>query len=132
MTLYTALRFLAGSVITASSLLGLMISPYWYFLTAFVALNLIQSAYTKWCPAIVIFRWFKLKEEPCAFSAGDVHRYTHLIAGVLLSALLIVLYMTEFNSLVSGVITIMGLSVLQSSFTGICPAIFIAKRVSHN
>jgi hypothetical protein len=29
--------------------LGYLHSPYWYFFTAFVGLNLLQSAFTRWC-----------------------------------------------------------------------------------
>ena len=37
-------------------------SPYWLWLTAFVGLNLLQSAFTNWCPAMSIFRAMGLKD----------------------------------------------------------------------
>jgi len=32
-----------------SLVLGSLFSPYWHLFTAFVGLNLLQSAFTKWC-----------------------------------------------------------------------------------
>jgi E3 ubiquitin-protein ligase DOA10 len=34
--------------------LGHWVHPYWYFFTAFVGLNLFQSAFTNWCPMMTI------------------------------------------------------------------------------
>jgi hypothetical protein len=44
------IRAIAGSFISISVLLAYLYSPYWLFFTAFVGLNLLQSAFTKWCP----------------------------------------------------------------------------------
>lgn len=56
----------AGTVVLVSLLLGQLVSPYWYFLTAFVGLNLLQAAFTGFCPLAIILR--KLGFEPgCAF-----------------------------------------------------------------
>jgi len=44
-------RLLAGSMVAISLLLGYVITPAWLLLAAFVALNLIQSAFTGFCPA---------------------------------------------------------------------------------
>ena len=46
----------AGLMILASLLLGLYVSPYWYWLTAFVGANLLQSAFTGFCPLALILR----------------------------------------------------------------------------
>jgi hypothetical protein len=62
MTVNEALRAMAGIVTLLSLALGYWVSPYWYLLTAFVGLNLLQSAFTKWCPAMAIFRKLGLKE----------------------------------------------------------------------
>lgn len=43
------IRAIAGSFILVSLLLGYIHSPYWHLFTAFVGLNLLQSAFTKWC-----------------------------------------------------------------------------------
>jgi hypothetical protein len=50
------IRILAGTLILASLILGLTVSQYWFILTGFVGLNLIQSAFTKYCPAEIILR----------------------------------------------------------------------------
>ena len=36
--------------------LGHWVNEYWYLFTAFVGLNLFQSAFTNWCPAISILK----------------------------------------------------------------------------
>jgi hypothetical protein len=36
--------------------LGYLVSPYWYLFTAFVGLNLFQSAFTNWCPMMLFLR----------------------------------------------------------------------------
>jgi hypothetical protein len=51
MTVERALRLTAGTFVGISLLLGLYHSQYWFLLTGFVALNLIQSAFTNACPA---------------------------------------------------------------------------------
>lgn len=43
------IRAIAGCFILISLVLGYLHSPYWYLFTAFVGLNLLQSAFTKWC-----------------------------------------------------------------------------------
>jgi hypothetical protein len=43
------IRAIAGSFILISLLLVYFYSPYWLFFTAFVGLNPLQSAFTKWC-----------------------------------------------------------------------------------
>jgi len=62
MTVNEALRAMAGFMILLSLALGTWVHPYWYFLTAFVGLNLLQSAFTRWCPAMAIFRKLGLRE----------------------------------------------------------------------
>jgi hypothetical protein len=70
MTVERALRLMAGVVVLLSLALGYWISPWWYWLTAFVGLNLLQSAFTNWCPAMAIFRWMGLSESGCPQKAG--------------------------------------------------------------
>jgi Inner membrane protein YgaP-like, transmembrane domain len=45
-----AIRAIAGSFVLLSLALGYLHSPYWHLFTAFVGLNLLQSAFTGWCP----------------------------------------------------------------------------------
>lgn len=61
MTVERAVRLLAGVMILLSLGLAHWVSPYWLLLTAFVGLNLLQSAFTNWCPAMTIFRALGLK-----------------------------------------------------------------------
>lgn len=63
MTVERALRLMAGTVTLASLALAHYVSLYWLWLTAFVGLNLLQSAFTNWCPAMSIFRAMGLKES---------------------------------------------------------------------
>jgi hypothetical protein len=50
------LRLMAGCVVLISLALGHWVSPYWHLLTAFAGLNLLQSAFTNWCPAMTFLR----------------------------------------------------------------------------
>jgi len=56
MTVERSLRLMAGLFVLASLALGYCVSSYWFLLTAFVGLNLLQSGFTNWCPAMAIFR----------------------------------------------------------------------------
>ncbi len=51
----------AGSLILLSVSLGYLISPYWLLLNAFVGLNLLQSAFTGFCPLAVILKKLGVK-----------------------------------------------------------------------
>jgi hypothetical protein len=55
MSLENSIRLLAGTLVLASVSLGYLLSPYWFILTAFVGINLIQSSFTKFCPAEMVF-----------------------------------------------------------------------------
>jgi len=57
------LRLLAGFFVLLSLLLSVVHSQYWLLFTAFVGLNLFQSAFTKWCPMMVILRKLGAKEK---------------------------------------------------------------------
>ena len=50
------LRLIAGLFVFVTVLLGYYYSPYWFLFTAFVGLNLFQSAFTNWCPMMTILR----------------------------------------------------------------------------
>jgi hypothetical protein len=56
MTIDRAVMMFAGFMVLASLLLGFYVSPWWYLLTAFVGLNLIQASMTGFCPAAMVFR----------------------------------------------------------------------------
>jgi hypothetical protein len=56
MTVDRWLRLIAGLFIMLSIALGMIVSPYFYWFTAFVGLNLFQSAFTNWCPMMTLLR----------------------------------------------------------------------------
>ena len=63
MTSNDALRLLAGFMILLSVGLAVYVDKSFLWLTAFVGANLLQSAFTGWCPAIWAFRKLGLKES---------------------------------------------------------------------
>mgnify|MGYP001558370498 CR=1 FL=1 len=50
------LRGFGGFFVLLSLLLANYVSPLWLWFTAFVGLNLLQSAFTNWCPMMWILR----------------------------------------------------------------------------
>jgi hypothetical protein len=56
MTVERWLRLIAGFFVMLSVALGYWVSPAWLLFTAFVGLNLFQSAFTNWCPMMTILR----------------------------------------------------------------------------
>lgn len=56
MKLENAIRILAGSLVLLSLALAQLVSPWWLLLAAFVGVNLIQSAFTGFCPAENLLR----------------------------------------------------------------------------
>jgi hypothetical protein len=51
MTVEDMVRIVAGVFSGTGLVLGYFVNPYWFLLTAFVSINLIQSAFTGLCPA---------------------------------------------------------------------------------
>lgn len=56
MTVDRYLRMIAGAFVVGSLALGYLVDPRWFLLTAFVGLNLFQSAFTSWCPMMTFLR----------------------------------------------------------------------------
>ncbi len=56
MTIERIVLAFAGGMILFSLLLGWQVSGYFYLLTAFVGVNLLQSAFTGFCPLALILR----------------------------------------------------------------------------
>jgi hypothetical protein len=50
------LRLIAGFFVALSVALGYRVHPAWFLFTAFVGVNLLQSAFTNWCPMMTILR----------------------------------------------------------------------------
>jgi hypothetical protein len=67
MTLDRVILAFAGVMILLSLVLTYFVSPYFVWLTAFVGANLIQSAFTGFCPAAIVFRKLGIRTG-CAFS----------------------------------------------------------------
>jgi hypothetical protein len=65
MTVERGLRLMAGVMVLLSIALTYYVSHYWMWLTVFIGLNLLQSAFTNWCPAMTILRGMGLKETNC-------------------------------------------------------------------
>jgi glucan phosphoethanolaminetransferase (alkaline phosphatase superfamily) len=66
MNIDRAVLAFAGLMILASAALSYFVSPYWLLLTAFVGLNLLQSSFTGFCPAAMVFGKLGFKSG-CAF-----------------------------------------------------------------
>ena len=56
------LRGIAGTFLLISLLLAHFVSPLWLWFTAFIAVNLLQSAFTNWCPMMLILQQFGIKK----------------------------------------------------------------------
>jgi hypothetical protein len=56
MQIENIIRLLAGTLVLISLSLSVLISPSWLFLALFVSVNLIQSAFTHFCPAEIALR----------------------------------------------------------------------------
>lgn len=64
MTIERYLRLIAGLFVLLSLALGWWVDGRFFLLTAFVGLNLLQSAFTNWCPMVAILKKFGVR--PCA------------------------------------------------------------------
>ena len=56
MTIDRAVMMFAGFMVLVSLALGFYLSPWWYLLTAFVGINLVQASVTGFCPAALVFK----------------------------------------------------------------------------
>ncbi len=66
MTMNEALRLIAGGLVMLSVALGYLVHPGWFILTLFVSVNLIQSAFTHWCPMMWMLEKAGLKDASAA------------------------------------------------------------------
>ena len=60
MTSENIIRAIAGTIVLLSLALGYLYNPWWHLLTAFVGINLLQSAFTGFCPAEILLRKFRI------------------------------------------------------------------------
>jgi len=65
------LRLVAGIVVLLSVALAVLVSPYWLLLTAFAGLNLLQSAFTNWCPMVWVLARMGL--QPCSAAPAKTY-----------------------------------------------------------
>ena len=63
MTIHQYLRLIAGTFVLLSVALGYFVDQRWYLFTAFVGLNLFQSAFSDWCPMITFLRKIGVPEN---------------------------------------------------------------------
>ncbi|RWA68042.1 DUF2892 domain-containing protein [Mesorhizobium sp.] len=56
MTIDKAVLMFAGFMVLISLVLGIYYSPYWFLLTAFAGLNMVQASVTGFCPAAMVFK----------------------------------------------------------------------------
>jgi len=56
MNIERSIRLIGGAFVLITLSLGYLVSPYWFLLTGFVALNLIQSAFSNWCPMMTFLK----------------------------------------------------------------------------
>lgn len=63
MTINEGLRMIAGTFVLLSLALGYFVHPGWFLFTAFVGANLLQSAFTHWCPMMWVLEKGGLKRE---------------------------------------------------------------------
>ena len=61
-TVEAALRGIAGGFVVLSVVLAWLVSPWWLLFTIFVGLNLVQSAFTGWCPMMTLLRRAGLRD----------------------------------------------------------------------
>ena len=66
MTLDRAVMLFAGFMVLLSVALTALVSPLFVWFTVFIGLNLIQSSFTGFCPAAMLFRKVGIKPG-CAF-----------------------------------------------------------------
>lgn len=62
MKLNEMLRLIAGIFVLIAIALGAAVHPYWNYFAAFVGANLIQSAFTGWCPMMALLRKLGVQE----------------------------------------------------------------------
>ena len=64
MTIDRVVMAFAGTLVLASVLLAWLVSPWWLLLAGFVGLNLLQSAFTGFCPAAIALRKAGVRPGP--------------------------------------------------------------------
>ncbi|RAI44520.1 YgaP family membrane protein [Rhodoplanes roseus] len=66
MTIDRAVLAFAGAMVLVSAALAAFVSPWWLLLTAFVGANMLQAAFSGFCPAAIVLRKVGIRPG-CAF-----------------------------------------------------------------
>ncbi|MDC7785899.1 DUF2892 domain-containing protein [Rhodoplanes sp. TEM] len=66
MTIDRAVLAVAGTMVLLSAALAAFVSPWWLLLTVFVGANMLQAAFTGFCPAAIVFKKVGIRPG-CAF-----------------------------------------------------------------
>ncbi|MDR3449300.1 MAG: DUF2892 domain-containing protein [Alphaproteobacteria bacterium] len=61
MNIDRAVLAFAGAVVLTGLALAVLYSPWWLLLSGFAGLNMVQAAFTGFCPAAIVFRKMGLK-----------------------------------------------------------------------
>jgi len=65
-------RIVAGTMVLVSTALIYFVSPWWLLLNVFIGANLIQSAFTGFCPPEILFRKLGIgKNGGCCCNESD-------------------------------------------------------------
>lgn len=64
-------RIMAGTVTLTGLALGFFWSPWGYLLTAFAGVNILQSAFTGFCPPEITYRWLTRRDCSSANATGE-------------------------------------------------------------
>ena len=75
-TVERALRLIAGAFVALSVLLGIYVNAKFLWFTLFVGVNLFQSAFTNWCPMMVILRKGGVPDATDSRGASRKHAIT--------------------------------------------------------
>ncbi len=65
------LRLIAGAFIILSVVLAVEVSRWWLLFTAFIGLNLLQSAFSDWCPMMWLVE--KLGAQSCRSATSSTN-----------------------------------------------------------
>lgn len=127
MSMAAANRLLAGTFALTGLLLSYYVHFNWLYLTTFVGLNLLQSGFTRWCPAIGIFRALGLSANSCTTTGMSINQGVHIIAGlmIVLTTSAVLLFSAPIELLY--LTALVSISLLQSVITGWCPAFTLAR-----
>lgn len=74
MSVERAIRLLAGTLVLVSLLLSQWLGRGWLLLAAFVGANLVQSAFTRFCPAELVLRRLGVGASPPPARSAEASR----------------------------------------------------------